>query len=998
MDAKRKSKAGSEPENLKTHRDGEPGSKYSKTQQPMPITPTQEAAQASNESEEEFRILFENLPIGVGVVDFQGNLLAFNNAMLEAGGYSRQDIQKIGNVAALYYNQKDREHALRLFQSEGFLKDYPVRFKRKDGTPYDALLSLRSSRFQGQPCIHAVVEDVTERKQTEEKLRESENRFRTLADHAPVLIWMSGPDKLCNYFNKGWLDFTGRTMEQELGNGWAEGVHPDDFDRCLKTYISAFDARREFEMEYRLRRHDGQYRWIVDIGVPRFLPSDEFSGYIGSCIDVTMRKQVEEALYESESDLKTAQTIAKLGSWKIELDTGIASWSAEMFSLYGRDPAIGTPLYPDFLEYLHADDRQALIENETRAIAERRSFYNEYRVLDSSGGVRWFAARGEPQFNQAGKPFRIFGTTQDITGLRLAEAALRESEQRLSLFFNQSLDGFFFSMLDEPREWNDAIDKEAVLDYVMTHQRITEVNNAMFEQYGATREKFIGRTASDFFAHDLEQGRSLRRALFDQGHLHRETQERKEDGAPLWVEGDYVCIPDDQGRITGMFGIQRDITERKQAGAQSLHERSVLELIASNASLPEILMSLVLGHEKLFPGTMCSVLLLDASGKHLVHGAAPSLPVEYVEAINGVAIGPNVGSCGTAAFTGETVIVADIEIDPRWADFRSVALPHNLRACWSMPFQSAQGAVLGTFAMYYRAPRTPEPRELVAIASSARLTGIAIERKLAEEALQKAEEKYRLLLERLPAVVYTSELGVDGIWHYVSPHLEGLLGFSTEEWLADPGLWRRQIHPDDLERQEALEEQAYTQGKPFEGEYRLLRQDGREIWVRDSGHFLPQKNGDAPIVQGILTDITEHKQAEEKINQQNEYLELLNNMTRAILLSKDFELTMQTLAVDMAKLMDADDCYITRWDPLKEKTVPVASTAKLARPYRNMQFLSTEQTMTQSVLHAGRTLAANDVYLTRLQVALFGTSGSARSVKRSVQLCKRLASLPSNQR
>jgi PAS domain S-box-containing protein len=120
----------------------------------------------------------------------------------------------------------------------------------------------------------------------EAKLRESEERFRTVADTAPLMIWMAGLDKLCIFFNKPWLEFTGRTMEQELGNGWADGVHPDDLDRCLTTYISSFDARRSFQMEYRLRRADGEYRWVLDNGTPRH-HEGEFAGYIGSCIDIT---------------------------------------------------------------------------------------------------------------------------------------------------------------------------------------------------------------------------------------------------------------------------------------------------------------------------------------------------------------------------------------------------------------------------------------------------------------------------------------------------------------------------------------------------------------------------------------------------------------------------------------------------------------------------------------------------------------------------------------
>jgi PAS domain S-box-containing protein len=138
--------------------------------------------------------------------------------------------------------------------------------------------------------------DITERRQAESLIRESEQRFRLVANTAPVLIWMSDPDRLCNYFNQPWLDFTGRPLEAELGNGWAEGVHPEDLNACLDAYTLAFDRRVSFQLMYRLRRHDGEYRWVQDIGVPRFNPDGSFAGYIGSCVDVTDRKLAEEAL------------------------------------------------------------------------------------------------------------------------------------------------------------------------------------------------------------------------------------------------------------------------------------------------------------------------------------------------------------------------------------------------------------------------------------------------------------------------------------------------------------------------------------------------------------------------------------------------------------------------------------------------------------------------------------------------------------------------------
>jgi PAS domain S-box-containing protein len=161
------------------------------------------------------------------------------------------------------------------------------------------LLSLLAQTL----IIIALLLQRAKRKRAETSLRESEERFRLVANSAPVMIWMSGPDKLCTFFNQGWLDFTGRPLEDELGNGWASAVHPKDLERCLEVFLRAFDARDNFEMEYRLRRHDGQYRWVNDVGVPRFGAEGGFQGYIGSAIDVTDRKRSEEALLDVSGHL-----------------------------------------------------------------------------------------------------------------------------------------------------------------------------------------------------------------------------------------------------------------------------------------------------------------------------------------------------------------------------------------------------------------------------------------------------------------------------------------------------------------------------------------------------------------------------------------------------------------------------------------------------------------------------------------------------------------------
>lgn len=162
-------------------------------------------------------------------------------------------------------------------------------------SPVDASLILQQFLLFRSLPLYIVAILIQQKEDAEQSLRESEERFRMVADSAPILVWMSGKDKLCNFVNRGWLDFTGRTMEQELGDGWSEGVHSDDVRRCVKIYSSCFDSREPFEMEYRLRRYDGEYRWVLDRGVPRRDANGNFMGYVGVVVDLTDRRRAEEA-------------------------------------------------------------------------------------------------------------------------------------------------------------------------------------------------------------------------------------------------------------------------------------------------------------------------------------------------------------------------------------------------------------------------------------------------------------------------------------------------------------------------------------------------------------------------------------------------------------------------------------------------------------------------------------------------------------------------------
>jgi PAS domain S-box-containing protein len=172
----------------------------------------------------------------------------------------------------------------------------------------------------GKPWrVHGVSFDVTQRKLTEEALLESEMRFRVVADAAPVMIWMSDTDKQGTFFNKGWLEFTGRSLDQELGEGWLKGVHPEDLAHCLDVCGAAFGRREPFTVEYRLRRKDGEYRWLIDTGTPRFESDGTFLGYIGSCIDITARKQAELQRQRQDTELARVGRVALMGEFAASL-------------------------------------------------------------------------------------------------------------------------------------------------------------------------------------------------------------------------------------------------------------------------------------------------------------------------------------------------------------------------------------------------------------------------------------------------------------------------------------------------------------------------------------------------------------------------------------------------------------------------------------------------------------------------------------------------------
>jgi PAS domain S-box-containing protein len=387
-----------------------------------------------------------------------------------------------------------------------------------------------------------MVADITERHRTEQVVRESEQRFRLVADNAPALMWMSDTDKLCNYFNKPWLDFTGRSIDEELGNGWAEGVHPDDLQRCLDIYTQSFDRREKFKMEYRLRHHDGEYRWILDIGVPRSNQDGSFAGYIGIGVDVTDRKYAEEALAKANERLHLAIDSGSVGGWDFDLKTDRSVWFGKAHAQLGMTPGETLGSRKEFWDRVHEDDREHLRHAMRVARGKHEEFTEEFRVVWRDGTTHWLRSRGRYYYAASGEPERMLGISIDITESKQAEEALL----RYAAIVESSNDGISSVTLDGVTvTWNAGAQR----------------------MFGYSENEIVGKPASIIVPPELrDQQKKILETLSAGGRIEQfETVRVSKTGKRIDVSLSISPVKDSTGKIVGCAGIGHDITKRKRS-------------------------------------------------------------------------------------------------------------------------------------------------------------------------------------------------------------------------------------------------------------------------------------------------------------------------------------------------------------------------------------------------------------------------------------------------
>ena len=520
----------------------------------------------------------------------------------------------------------------------------------------------------------------------------------------------------------------------------------------------------------------------------------------------------------------------------------------------------------------HPDEVDRVVERIKVAFATGEPWDDTFPLRSKTGEYRWFLSRALPIFDADGKVSRWFGTNTDITEQRELEQALRTSRDELER-----------KVTDRTAELSRTNEILSSILSNMGDAVVVADKSGNFLVFNPAAERMFGKGAMHTppaewsqnyglylpdkttpFPHDqLPMTRSIRGEDVDNIEMFV-----RHEMAPhgLWTRITGRPLRDASGELLGGVVVCRNLTRVKEEEFFRAGQSRVLEMIAADAPLSQVLTELVLLMEGQAEGLRCSILLLNRDGKHVRHGAAPNLPEAYVKAVDGSPIGPRNGSCGTAMFTHKPVIVEDVMTDPLWADYRELARICGLRACWSTPILSPQGEVLGSFAMYREEKRGPRPEEDRLTSIATHIAGIAIDRQRQQEVLRERDARISVAAESADLAFWV--LYPEGnAW--MSDKGRRIYGFDSNLPLTCDLILSR-IHPDERAAVKAEYDRGCALQSAFESEHRLLLPYGKTRWVIMRGRCLQDDHGNLLETIGVTLDVSAQKQAALQVQVQRE--------------------------------------------------------------------------------------------------------------------------------
>jgi PAS domain S-box-containing protein len=736
------------------------------------ITERKQAERALYESQSRFKGIFDQAAVGICLASTTGIALSVNQWFCDWLGYSAAELLQMPIANYSHPEDQGADEALMARLLAGDLQSFTLekRFVHKSGQLRWANLTVSLVRgADGEPLYDiAIVQDIHERKQAELSLRNSEQRYGALADHAPVGIFRTDRQGNCIYFNPKWCELAGITAAEGLGRGWLRALHPDDRDRAAMTWYQAALNQTPFAGEFRFLQPDGRVVWFIAQAVAELDAGGEGVGYVGTVTDITARKQIETRLQDSEAELRGL--FAAMDDVVLVLDRQgrflkvLAANDAQLYrpSMDFLGQSI-TDIFPPEQAVLFGDHIHQVLNTQT---AQEIDY-----CLTMDGVERCFSAKCSPITAD-----QVIWVARDVTDNHQTQRALTESQARLQALFDNAAVG--------------------ICQVAITGQ-IIQANQQFCDFVGYSEAELQQISYAAYTApEDLAADEALMQRLIA-GDIPNFTLEKRfihRSGEVRWANLTVSLIWGDDGQPLYNIGVIEDIRDRKRQELLLEGQRRVLQGLAQGQPLPQVLTQLVETLEALIPGIQGSILLLK--NNRLWHGATPSLPPSYVEAVNGVAIGPNVGSCGTAAYCKEPIISSSIATDPRWENFIAIVQQYDFQACWSFPIFSQTGQVLGSFGLYRQQPGEPAAADLDVITTAVHLAGVAIERKQTEAALQENQDFLQTILDNLPVSLFVKDATPERFGQYVLVNQtcetfwdqprEQLLGKTAQELFSSP--------------------------------------------------------------------------------------------------------------------------------------------------------------------------------------------------------------------
>ena len=690
---------------------------------------------------------------------------------------------------------------------------------------------------------------VEERREKMKVLSESEARFRTMADTAPVLIWMSGADKLCTFFNKVWLEFTGRSLEQELGNGWAEGVHSEDSRRCMETSTISFDSRQEFTLEYRLRRYDGEYRWILTNGIPRFAADGSFLGYIGCAVDLTERKRAEDALRESEQCLAQTEKVSLVMVTHTDLEGRWLKVPPTLCELLGytEEELLGR----SFQELTHPDDVDLNWRQRQRLIrGEIKSFDLEKRYLRKDRSIVWVYVNVTLVTDRDGRPLHCLSYIRDITERKQAEEALRESEKRYRIVAES------------------ASDVIVTIDETST---ILFINAAVEKVFGYTPKELIGRKLT------VLMPESLRRRHEEGMHRYLDTDKRTfswnsasfpgmhKSGRQIFVDLSFAESRVGHRRL--FTGIIRDVTERRRAESRRNTQHAVTRILSEAGSIADATPRLLQSICECLDWKFAEMWRVDPQTNLLTCRETWHSPSEdlagFASASREFSFSPGSGLPGRVWKSGSPAWISDLTVDSNFLR-TPLTTKAGLHSAFALPIVLADETV-GIMVFFSHEIREADENLLQLIASIGSQIGQFIERKRAEEALRQSEFELAEAQRLARLGSWSFDIATRTVrW---SEELYRIFDFEKTAFDGTYETFLSRVHPDDRTRVLQANAEAISNGEPFEVEYRITLRGNQLKHIREVGYPRKDSAGTVSGLFGTAQDVTDRKLAEEELRE-----------------------------------------------------------------------------------------------------------------------------------